>query len=144
MSHPISEGGCAETGPAHASSRLLAPANGLIVALGRAGEFKLKNKASVSFDSQQEFRLHSIDPNVPGTSVTKTLVAVVLHDGNTTVVGHYTACVRHAESQVWWKYDDEQVKQVTWNYVKKQTTRVYLLFYAPTGRFIQFYFICND
>ena len=40
------------------------------------------------------------------------LAAVLTHQGRTADSGHYIAWVRHTED-IWWKFDDDKVSQVT-------------------------------
>ena len=60
-----------------------------------------------------------------------TLRCVVQHIGKTRAAGHYVACVRRGETDVWVKYNDTRVEIVSQDSVlgEKEYRKGYIYFY---------------
>lgn len=59
------------------------------------------------------------------------LYSLIVHEGYSTAQGHYYAFIKHAETNLWYRYDDDVVKLIgpTLQSVKRQTQQSYMLFY---------------
>src|SRR4051812_8777585 len=69
-----------------------------------------KIKDSALFSEKQTFTFRITKQETQ--SITKELVAVICHDGNTPFEGHYITYARNIKISQWWCYDDDQVSSV--------------------------------
>ena len=64
---------------------------------------------------------------VPKTASTYRLYAMVTHNGNASVSGHYTTFVSHQDTHSWYDINDTEVRRVAEEDVEK--AQAYMLFY---------------
>ena len=125
--------------------RMVAPVNALAVHLERnrkdRGDLS-KSRQRVSFDADHDFVVWDSDFRA-SKIFRKPLVAIVSHWGESVTQGHYKAYVRDPRSGIWYEYDDDRVRSVTWSTVKSLTKEVKMLFFGP-GREIRKVCLSNN
>lgn len=112
----------------------------LIIHLKRFNQNGTKIKNPLDFDEEIQVdsdyiamnpNKHSQDHIVREYNHIYKLYAVIVHEGYSTRSGHYYSFIKNQDSNIWYKYDDENVRPVGTDLssVKRLTQNAYILFY---------------
>jgi ubiquitin C-terminal hydrolase len=120
---------------AHKALRIVSLSKFVILVIKRYTFSRCQKKLcnSITFTEEQIFQVYTDNPHDPPSKESRSLIAVISHDGATISRGHYITFARHPDSGVWFQFDDDKISPLSFQDVTtKSQHSIYMLVYGPS------------